>query len=109
MESQGFENTEDADVAVLHELGHIRLGHFGYRDSRQFVRNGLEANQWTLTTQCGYPQEDWDWSLLLGIAEDLASHFGLSLKETWSVTKSVVREMGVSSSSLEQGEGGNKE
>jgi len=95
---------EDLNVAILHELGHIKFGHSGYSDPKRFVLNELEANRWALTTKCGYPQEEWDWSLLPGIAEDLAEKFGLSLREAWITTKEVARGFGIGSNSIKKAE-----
>ena len=102
-EAQG----EEEDILagnILHELGHIRFGHTGSDNPRRFVLNELQATHWAMTTKGGYPVEEWDWSVLPGIAEDLAAEFGLSLGEAWGITKGAARETGVSSSSLQKAE-----
>lgn len=95
---------KDANIAMLHELGHIRFGHSESRNPKQFVLNELEADRWALTTKCGYPQEEWNWSLLPGIVEDAADKFGLSLRDAWRIAKEAARSFGVSSSSLQKAE-----
>jgi len=99
---KGSLEDESANIAILHELGHIKFGHAGSRDPRQFVLHELEANRWALTTMSGYPQEEWDWSILPGITEDLADEFGLSLNEAWKIARDVARKFGVGSTSLQK-------
>ena len=91
---------------VLHELGHIRYEHYGSGsdDPKRFVLQELQANHWALTTKGGYPMRQWDWSILPGIAEDLAEKFGMSLGEAWQITRQVAKEAEVSSSSLNKAE-----
>ena len=91
---------------ILHELGHIRYGHFGsgYDDPEEFVSNELQANHWALTIKGGYLGGEWDWSVLPGIAEDLSGVFGIPLSEAWGITKKVAKRMGVSPSSLVKAE-----
>jgi len=98
---------EEGDILaglILHELGHIRCGHYGSTlDSpEKFVLGELQANHWALTTKGGYPLEEWDWSILPGITEDLAEEFGLPLDEAWNIAKKVAKKVGVSSSSLQK-------
>lgn len=107
--SSGQQEEEDESTrayVLLHELGHIRLGHGrGRGNPVGAVLEELEADRWAFTVKMRIPLEDYMVGMLSAKAQDVGIfEFGLGKREAWKVTAEAARKFGVPKSLIAKGE-----
>ena len=82
---------------LLHELGHVRMGHgYGRETAEGAVLEELEATNWALTQKAGIPKENWIVDQLAAIAQDVGlTEFGLTEKEAWKAARRAAEKFGI--------------
>lgn len=91
---------------LLHELGHIRMGHGRGRGTPVgAVLEELEADKWAFTVKRRIPMEDYVTAMLSAKAQDVGIfEFGLTKREAWRATVKAAKRFGVPKTLIAKGE-----